>query len=123
MTMKDRFSFDPGPDAPGIVRTIVEIPKNSSNKYEFDSSLGVFKVSRTLYSPIHYYDSIATIDGIPPHSRREIEHFFSSIKNSKERKRRWKAGGAGMRRMRRLSKAAPGPCGRGIQSPSDRIER
>ena len=141
--MKKRFDIDPGPDSPDIVRMIVEIPKHSSNKYEFDTETGVFKVSRTLYSPIHYpgdygfvpgtvaedgdpldilcmvnspsypgiliyvrpvavldmidqdqsdhkilavpnrdprYDSITSIDEVPAHWRREIEHFFDIYK-------------------------------------------
>jgi inorganic pyrophosphatase len=46
--------IDPGPDCPEIVRMIVEIPKNSGNKYEYDHALGVFRLDRTLYSPMHY---------------------------------------------------------------------
>ena len=40
--------------APVIVNMIVEIPQGSSNKYEFDHELGVFKLDRTLYSPLFY---------------------------------------------------------------------
>jgi inorganic pyrophosphatase len=61
--MKKRFDIDPGPDTPDIVRMIVEIPKNSSNKYEFDADAGVFKVSRTLYSPIHYPGDYGFVPG------------------------------------------------------------
>jgi inorganic pyrophosphatase len=46
--------LDPGPQCPEIVRMIVEIPKNSKNKYEYDTKLGVFRLDRTLYSPMHY---------------------------------------------------------------------
>ena len=46
--------IDPGPKCPEIVRMIVEIPKNSSNKYEYDTALGVFRLDRPLYSPMHY---------------------------------------------------------------------
>ena len=46
--------IDPGPHCPRAVRMIVEIPKNSVNKYEFDTKLGVFRLDRTLYSPMHY---------------------------------------------------------------------
>ena len=45
---------DPGPEVPRIVRMVVEIPRDSSNKYEFDPSLKLFRLARTLYSPIHY---------------------------------------------------------------------
>ncbi len=43
-----------GDKAPQIVNMIVEIPQGSSNKYEFDHALGVFKLDRTLYSPMYY---------------------------------------------------------------------
>lgn len=33
---------------------IVEIPKNSSNKYEYDHDLNMFRLDRALYSPMHY---------------------------------------------------------------------
>ena len=36
------YDMDPGPECPEIVRMIVEIPKNSSNKYEYDGKLQVF---------------------------------------------------------------------------------
>ncbi len=45
---------DPGPNCPEIIRMIVEIPKGSNNKYEYDTKLGVFRLDRTLYSPMHY---------------------------------------------------------------------
>ena len=38
--------MEPGPDSPEVVRMIVEIPKNSSNKYEYDGELGVFRLDR-----------------------------------------------------------------------------
>ncbi|HWF48070.1 MAG TPA: inorganic diphosphatase [Bryobacteraceae bacterium] len=49
-----RFEPDPGPEMPWVVRLVVEIPRDSSNKYEFDESLGLFRLARSLYSPIHY---------------------------------------------------------------------
>ena len=33
---------------------MVEIPSGSSNKYEYDTSLGVFRLDRVLYSAVHY---------------------------------------------------------------------
>jgi inorganic pyrophosphatase len=137
------YDIDPGPDSPEIVRTIIEIPKNSSNKYEYDGTLGVFRLDRALYSPMHYpgdygfipgtlaedgdpldilvlvnepsftgclmetrpvgilhmvdqtendekilavpnrnprFESIHTIDQVFPHTRKEIEYFFSIYK-------------------------------------------
>lgn len=127
---------------------IVEIPKNSTNKYEYDVALGVFRLDRTLYSPIHYpgdygfipgttaedgdpmdilalidepsfpgcmmevrplgilemedsrmtdrkilsvpvknprYEQMRDMNDIPPHVRREIEHFFEIYKELEEK--------------------------------------
>ena len=56
-------TLDPGGHCPEIVRMIVEIPKNSSNKYEYDRHLGVFRLDRTLYSPMHYPGDYGFIPG------------------------------------------------------------
>jgi inorganic pyrophosphatase len=137
------YDIDPGPDIPELVRAVIEIPKNSSNKYEYDGNLEVFRLDRALYSPLHYpgdygfipgtlaedgdpldiivlvdepsftgclmearpvgvlhmvdsrendqkilavpnrnprFESIHTIDQVFPHTRREIEYFFSIYK-------------------------------------------
>lgn len=42
---------------------IVEVPKNSSNKYEYDGKLGVFRLDRALYSPVHYPGDYGFIPG------------------------------------------------------------
>jgi len=57
------YDIDPGPDCPEIVRMIVEIPKNSGNKYEYDGKLGVFRLDRALYSPMHYPGDYGFIPG------------------------------------------------------------
>ncbi len=57
------YDLEPGPDCPEIVRAIVEIPKNSSNKYEYDGALGVFRLDRALYSPMHYPGDYGFIPG------------------------------------------------------------
>jgi inorganic pyrophosphatase len=137
------YDIDPGAECPEIVRMIVEIPQHSANKYEYDGKLGVFRLDRALYSPLHYpgdygfipgtladdddpldvmvlvqqpsypgvmievrpvgllnmvdnnerdqkilavpthnprYDQIHTLDQIFPHTKREIEHFFTIYK-------------------------------------------
>jgi inorganic pyrophosphatase len=43
-----------GANAPETVNVIVEIPRMSSNKYEMDPELGVMRLDRVLYSPLHY---------------------------------------------------------------------
>lgn len=44
----------PGPSAPDIIYTIIEIPKGSRNKYEYHKSAGIIKLDRVLYSSLHY---------------------------------------------------------------------
>jgi inorganic pyrophosphatase len=39
---------------PDVIYVVVEIPKGSRNKYEFDKNIGAFKLDRVLYSPVHY---------------------------------------------------------------------
>jgi inorganic pyrophosphatase len=36
------------------VNVVIEIPKDSVNKYEYDKELHVFRLDRTLFSPVHY---------------------------------------------------------------------
>lgn len=36
------------------VEAIVEIPRGSRNKYEYDHARGIFKLDRVLYSSVHY---------------------------------------------------------------------
>ncbi|HKY05796.1 MAG TPA: inorganic diphosphatase [Blastocatellia bacterium] len=43
-----------GRDSPAVFNMVVEIPKGSSNKYEYDPELNIFRLDRTLYSPMHY---------------------------------------------------------------------
>ena len=61
--MRTLYDIDPGPDCPEVVRVIVEIPKNSGNKYEYDAKLGVFRLDRALYSPMHYPGDYGFIPG------------------------------------------------------------
>jgi inorganic pyrophosphatase len=50
-------------EAPELVRMIVEIPRGSVNKYEYDGQLGVFRLDRPLYSPVHYPGDYGFIPG------------------------------------------------------------
>lgn len=43
-----------GSKAPDEINVVIEIPRGSQNKYEFDEKSGVFKLDRVLYSPVHY---------------------------------------------------------------------
>ena len=43
-----------GEKAPGVINAVIEIPKNSSMKYELDKESGLLKLDRVLYSAVHY---------------------------------------------------------------------
>jgi inorganic pyrophosphatase len=46
--------ISPGSQVPDVINVIVEIPKGSQNKYEYDKRNNVIKLDRVLYSPLHY---------------------------------------------------------------------
>ena len=52
--MPDYVKLPIGKDAPNRVNVVIEIPKDSVNKYEYDKQLQVFRLDRTLFSPVHY---------------------------------------------------------------------
>jgi len=60
-----------GAKAPSEVNCVIEIPKGSSNKYEYQPETGTMRLDRVLYSPLHYpcdYGFIPTtryLDGDP----------------------------------------------------------
>lgn len=43
-----------GERAPELVNAVIEVPVGSSNKYEYDPEVGIFRLDRVLYSPMHY---------------------------------------------------------------------
>ncbi|HEY6057954.1 MAG TPA: inorganic diphosphatase [Candidatus Limnocylindrales bacterium] len=45
---------DHSADFPDVVEIVVEIPRGSRNKYEFDESAGVFRLDRVLSSAVFY---------------------------------------------------------------------
>lgn len=45
------FDLDPGVELPRLVRMVVEVPKGSTNKYEYDPKAGLFRLDPPLYSP------------------------------------------------------------------------
>lgn len=52
--MSDYLHLPIGKQSPEIVTAVIEIPKDSSNKYEYDKQLHVFRLDRNLHSPVHY---------------------------------------------------------------------
>ncbi len=43
-----------GDRSPEVFRCVIEIPKDATNKFEYDKQLHVFKLDRNLHSPVHY---------------------------------------------------------------------
>ena len=67
------FDPDPGRDTPVVVRMVVEIPKDSKNKYEYEPSVGLFRLSRALYSPMHYPGDYGFIPGTIAEDREPLD--------------------------------------------------
>ena len=65
------IDFPAGDKAPEVFNVVVEVPKGSSNKYEYDHKLGVFRLERTLGPALHYpaeygfVPSTRAADGFP----------------------------------------------------------
>lgn len=53
-TMNLWKELPPGPNVPEVIYVVVEIPKRSRNKYEYDEQGGFIKLDRVLYSSLHY---------------------------------------------------------------------
>ncbi len=51
---QNRLMLPLGDRAPDTINVIVEIPSGSRNKYEYDKSLGIFRLDRALHSPVYY---------------------------------------------------------------------
>lgn len=43
-----------GSKAPEVCQAIIEVPKGSQNKYEFDKEQGIVKLDRVLFAPMFY---------------------------------------------------------------------
>jgi inorganic pyrophosphatase len=52
--MPDYLQLPLGEGAPELINMVVEIPLGAVNKYEYDKELHVFRLDRTLFSPVHY---------------------------------------------------------------------
>lgn len=52
--MPDYMRLPIGDHCPELVNVVIEIPRGSVNKYEYDKELHVFRLDRTLFSPVHY---------------------------------------------------------------------
>ena len=52
-----------GGRAEGWIEAIIEIPRGSRNKYEYDHERGFFRLDRVLYSSVHYPTDYGFIEG------------------------------------------------------------
>lgn len=52
-----------GKKAPTIFDTVIEIPRGSKNKYEYDEEQHVIRLDRVLHSPMHYPTDYGFIPG------------------------------------------------------------
>jgi len=51
------------PDEPLTVEAVIEIPRGSRNKYEFDPATGAIRLDRVLFSSVHYPGDYGFIPG------------------------------------------------------------
>ena len=59
----DIYDLPPGDDSPEVVNVVVEIPKGTRNKIEYDPEDDVFRLDRVLHSPVHYPGDYGFIPG------------------------------------------------------------
>lgn len=52
--MNPWHDIESGPNVPGVINVIVEIPRGAQNKYEFDRKRNIIRLDRVLFSPLHY---------------------------------------------------------------------
>ena len=57
------LKLGPGDEAPEVVNVVIEIPMNSSVKYEVDKEAGVVRVDRFLYTAMYYPFNYGFIPG------------------------------------------------------------
>jgi inorganic pyrophosphatase len=50
----DYLHLPAGDAVPELVNAVIEIPSGQVNKYEYDKKLHVFRLDRSLFSPVHY---------------------------------------------------------------------
>lgn len=60
MSEQDEFRAD---QTSGWIEAVVEIPRGSRNKYEFDHDRGILRLDRVLYSSVHYPTDYGFIPG------------------------------------------------------------
>ena len=48
------YQLAAGRHVPEVLHAVIEVPKNSSNKYEYDPEFDIMRLDRVLYSAMHY---------------------------------------------------------------------
>jgi inorganic pyrophosphatase len=54
MTLHMWHKLPAGPQPPDRMFAVIEVPKGTRNKYEYDKDFGAIRLNRVLYSPLHY---------------------------------------------------------------------
>ncbi len=52
--MSNFYQLPPGPNVPEVINVVIEVPRGSANKYEYDKELGIVKLDRVLYAAMQY---------------------------------------------------------------------
>jgi inorganic pyrophosphatase len=63
MATTDHADDQSGGRVMGWIEAIVEIPRGSRNKYEYDHARGVIRLDRVLYSSVHYPTDYGFVPG------------------------------------------------------------
>jgi inorganic pyrophosphatase len=48
------YQLPPGRHVPEVLTAVIEVPKDSSNKFEYDPEYDIIRLDRVLYSAVHY---------------------------------------------------------------------
>jgi inorganic pyrophosphatase len=48
------YQLPPGRHVPEVLTAVIEVPKDSSNKFEYDPEYDIIRLDRVLYSAMHY---------------------------------------------------------------------
>ena len=75
------------------VDAIVEIPRGSRNKYEFDPVTGMIHLDRVLFSSVHYPGDYGFIPGTSNHDGDPLDVFREPLTCSRNRERCWRQAG------------------------------
>jgi inorganic pyrophosphatase len=52
--VENLYHLPAGPNVPEVINVVIEVPRGSANKYEYDKELGVVKLDRVLYAAMQY---------------------------------------------------------------------